>query len=75
LPFETGHTYWRCPIQNVRKVSQLTLEKEEAYAASYVKMLKNDAKELEEVAKIASVLDVALVNTYATNTEDLASNP
>ncbi len=52
---------------------QLT-EKEEAYAALYV-MLKNDAKELEEVVKIASLLDVALAKTNATNTDDLASNP
>jgi hypothetical protein len=49
-------------------------EKEEAYAALYV-MLKNDAKELEEVVKIASLLDVALAKTNATNTDDLASNP
>ncbi len=52
---------------------QLT-EKKEAYAALYV-MLKNDAKELDEVVKIASLLDVALAKTNATNTEDLASNP
>ncbi len=52
---------------------QLT-EKKEAYAALYV-MLKNDAKELDEVVKIASLLDVALAKTNATNTDDLASNP
>jgi hypothetical protein len=36
---------------------------------------KNDAKELEEVAKIASLLVVALAKANATNTEDLVSNP
>jgi hypothetical protein len=55
--------------------SQLTGKKEEAYAASYV-MVKNDAKELEEVAKISSLLDVGTGKGECyKHTEDLASNP
>jgi hypothetical protein len=38
-------------------------------------MLEIDVKELEEVAKIARPLDVALAKTNATNNEDLTSTP
>jgi len=70
LDAPTGDVQYR----NVRKVS-IDWKKEEAYAASYV-MLKNDAKELEEVAKIASLLDVGTGKGECyKHTEDLASNP
>lgn len=50
------------------------LEKRSICRSKLYVMLKNDAKELEEVAKIASLLDVALAaKANATNTEDLAS--